>query len=76
MQFKKGHKAYKPAEGTKRKPRRSLKDAIQAKCVECVVDPDIPGLGTWLQQITECSSPTCPLYPVRPITRKEKKKND
>lgn len=27
--------------------------------------------GTWLQQVTLCSSPNCPLYPVRPQTKSQ-----
>ena len=45
----------------------SLKDAIRAKCKDCIYDPQVP--GTYLQQIEDCTSEhTCPLWPVRPMT--------
>ncbi len=43
----------------------SLRAAINAKCKECIYDP-IAGRGTWRQQVEACTSPRCPLYPVRP----------
>jgi hypothetical protein len=54
-------------------PRHSLRDAINAKCKECIYDP-IGGGGTWRQQVEACTARTCPLYPVRPLS--EGKKND
>ncbi len=45
----------------------SLKQAIRAKCKDCIYDPAAP--GTYLQQIELCtSSKTCALWPVRPMT--------
>lgn len=53
----------------KRKGKRlSYKAAVVAKCKECIYDPI--DKGTWLAQVTECSSPTCPLYEVRPTNKK------
>lgn len=44
------------------KPGKSGK--IEAKCVECVYDPE--ERGTWRKQVENCSSVGCPLYSVRP----------
>jgi hypothetical protein len=44
----------------------SLRKAINDKCKECLYDP-LSGGGTWRQQIAACTSPGCPLYPVRPL---------
>lgn len=53
-------------------PRKlSLRDAINAKCRECIYDP-LSGMGTWREQVGGCTSPTCPLYPVRPMPRPRK----
>ena len=46
---------------------RSLRAAINAKCKECIYDPGSGG-GTWRQQVEACTSPKCPLYPVRPVS--------
>lgn len=46
--------------------KRSLRQAINAKCRECIYDP--LGGGTAAQQITCCTLSDCPLYLVRPIT--------
>jgi hypothetical protein len=40
----------------------SLRKAINAKCKECIYDP-IGGNGTWRQQVEQCTSFNCPLYP-------------
>jgi hypothetical protein len=45
----------------------SLRAAINAKCKDCIYDP-LAG-GTWLAQVAVCSSPGCPLWPVRPGPR-------
>lgn len=42
----------------------SLRQAINAKCKECIYDPI--GRGTWRQQVEACTSYACPLYPIRP----------
>ena len=44
------------------KPGKSGK--IEAKCVECVYDPE--ERGTWRKQVENCSCSDCPLYAVRP----------
>jgi hypothetical protein len=46
-------------------PGNSLRKAINDKCKECIYDP-LPGNGTWRQQVSECTSPRCPLFLVRP----------
>lgn len=37
---------------------------INAKCVECIYDPETK--GTWRHQVQACTSKECPLFPVRP----------
>ena len=44
----------------------SLRKAVNAKCKECIYDPYQP--GAWKQQVQACTSPKCPLFPVRPIS--------
>lgn len=43
----------------------SLRKLINAKCKECIYDPCAQ--GSWRQQVKECTSYDCPLYPVRPL---------
>lgn len=45
-------------------PRGSYRDAVFAKCKECIFDPCQP--GTWRQQVGECASANCPLHALRP----------
>jgi len=45
----------------------SLRIAVNNKCKDCIYD-DL-AMGTWLQQVTLCSSSNCPLYGVRPQTK-------
>lgn len=47
---------------------KSLRKSIDAKCKDCLYDPECGG-GTWRQQIAKCSSIGCPLWPVRPAPR-------
>lgn len=42
----------------------SLRKSIDAKCKDCIYDP-VCGGGTWREQIAQCSSVSCPLWPVR-----------
>lgn len=51
-------------------PRKSLRASIDAFCRYCLYDPH-SGLGNWRQQVTACTSPECPLYPVRPRSESE-----
>ena len=46
----------------------SLRQAINHKCKECIYDPESP--GRWIQQVTVCTCNGCPLYEVRPKSRK------
>lgn len=46
--------------------RPSLRGAINAKCRECIYDPQ-SGTGTWREQVTACTSYSCPLFAVRPL---------
>ena len=57
------------------RPRISLRAAIDAKCKECIYDP-YGGTGTWRQQVAACTSPTCPLFPIRPMPTIRKGKNN
>ena len=47
--------------------KRGLRGKLDAKCVECIYDPY--QLGTWRKQVENCTSPTCPLYSVRPKSK-------
>lgn len=44
-----------------------LRGKIDAKCCECIYDPH--EAGTWRLQVEKCSSRTCPLFPVRPVSK-------
>ena len=46
----------------------SFRKAINAKCTECIYDP-LSGLGNWRQQVAACTVKTCPLWPVRPVSK-------
>lgn len=51
-----------------RQPRPSMRQAINAKCKDCIYDPEEGG-GTWRQQVEACTITDCPLYPVRPTSK-------
>lgn len=55
------------------KPKRiSFRQAINAKCKDCIYDP-LAG-GTWRNQVEKCTSvKSCALWPLRPVSRS---KND
>lgn len=38
---------------------------VDAKCKQCAYDP--LDKGTWREQVENCGSVDCPLYPVRPV---------
>jgi hypothetical protein len=42
-----------------------LKGKIRAFCCECIYDPYQD--GSWLKQVENCTSTSCPLYTVRPL---------
>jgi hypothetical protein len=49
----------------------SLRAAINAKCKDCIYDPQCGG-GTWREQVAQCSAIRCPLWPYRPASRSGK----
>jgi len=44
--------------------RPKLRAAIDAKCKDCIYDPECGG-GTWREQVAQCSSISCPIWPFR-----------
>ena len=44
----------------------SLRQAVDAKCKECIYDPN-SGKGTWRKQVEDCTSRSCPLFHERPV---------
>ena len=52
--------------------RPSMRGAINAMCKTCIYDPKAAGCGTWRQQVEACTSPNCPLFPLRPTSKGEK----
>ena len=42
----------------------SLRKAIDDKCKDCIYDPQCGG-GYWREQVAQCSSVDCPLWPIR-----------
>ncbi len=51
------------------KRKKGLRGKINAKCAECIFDPNGGG-GTWREQVMACTSYSCPLYEVRPMPAK------
>lgn len=47
----------------------SLRKLINEKCKDCSYDP--LDKGTWKAQVEDCRVTKCPLYPVRPVSRKK-----
>ena len=45
----------------------SPRKRIAAMCCSCIYDPYAQGEGSWRMQVKNCTSNTCPLYPVRPL---------
>lgn len=43
----------------------SMRAAINAKCKDCIYDPNCGG-GTWRQQTEACTIKSCGLWPYRP----------
>jgi len=48
--------------------KRGRAAAVNAKCCECIYDPEVMGCGSWRKQVEDCTSFTCPLYDYRPLT--------
>lgn len=46
--------------------RPSLRAAVDAMCKGCIYDPGAN--GNWREQVSGCSSSSCPLHPLRPIS--------
>lgn len=65
---KKVYKGLELARKAPKKPRLSMRAAINAKCKECIHDP-LSGLGSWRQQVEGCTSVDCPLYELRPRSK-------
>lgn len=55
------------------KKPQTLRKAINQYCKECIYDSHSP--GTWRQQTDACTGRSCPLYPVRPLSRQIKKED-
>jgi len=45
----------------------SLRKSINDKCKDCIYDEY--GAGNWRQQVASCTVKSCPLYPVRPVSK-------
>lgn len=43
----------------------NFRKAIDAKCKECIYDPYSE--GTWREQVENCTSYSCALYPLRSV---------
>jgi hypothetical protein len=52
-----------------RPKRPSLRASIDAFCKRCIYDPG-NGNGAWREQVQGCSSTSCPLHAVRPMSKK------
>lgn len=52
--------------------KQSPKQAINAKCKECIYDEH--NGGTWREQTENCAVKTCSLYEHRPLTLATKRK--
>lgn len=42
----------------------SLRKAVNAKCKDCIYDPE--DKGSWRYQVSMCTVTVCPLYDLRP----------
>lgn len=50
------------------KPKISLCKSINEKCKDCIYDP-LSGLGTWREQVAQCTVLDRPLWLIRPGPR-------
>ncbi|MCG8608923.1 MAG: hypothetical protein MI864_00165 [Pseudomonadales bacterium] len=55
--------SYQQALIESRLKKPGLRCRVDAKCIECIYDP--AQRGTWVAQIRNCTSISCPLYDVR-----------
>jgi len=46
--------------------KRSMREAINAKCKWCIYDDKAE--GTWRKQVELCTCTDCPLHTYRPVT--------
>lgn len=51
-----------------------LRGKLDAKCCECIYDPCQE--GAWRQQVSNCTSTTCPLFSVRTKSKNSKEANN
>jgi hypothetical protein len=51
--------------------KSGMRGKINAKCCECIYDGSGGAGGNWRQQVTACTSYSCPLYPVRPVSKSD-----
>ncbi len=51
------------------KYKLTRKQAMDAFCTECIYDSEGEGNGTKQQQIEDCTSPNCPLFEYRIVTK-------
>lgn len=51
-----------------------MRKAIDEKCKDCIYDQKAP--GNWRQQVTACTIKSCSLWPFRPLSRPEKRKQE
>jgi hypothetical protein len=49
---------------------------VHAKCVECIFVERAAGCGNWRQQVEACTSTTCPLWAIRPLSEGEKDEDE
>ena len=55
-------------------PKRSLRNAINSYCRDCIYDPLDKGAGAWREQVMACTVTHCALYEVRPVSKPKKPK--
>jgi hypothetical protein len=56
----------------KQAKKGGFRGRINAKCIECIYDPT--SSGSWRKQVEECTSLTCPLHEIRPVSGNNEKK--
>lgn len=49
----------------------SMRKQIDLMCKQCIYDGS-GGSGSWRQQVTDCTSPSCALYNLRPLAQDHK----
>lgn len=54
-----------------KRKRVSLRKAVDAFCKSCIYDKGAE--GSWLRQVTECVSTSCPLFEARPTCKLDDK---